>query len=367
MKKLKIFLLLSILLCFGFVLSPEVHAQGDGPKEFEVGDVLPATTQLRISWTATTSFIGKITSDSGAYYIVEDSFPISRVCGIGVWDEDDGEWIPPYTEYGGNHAYVDVDTTSWDINKRTIYSVNVSSGSFTWEDLNPVPTGPKIFEEEDELPAGYIKISWDFTDKPIPEEAEVFVVSSGDDVFDDLIIQIFFGWTSNIQIDINYKGNLEFLIADTPGFVVIPLTESVTITDLDGTDDYNVYIHGALSWEVVSQDYFNGFMATREIYGYFDIGGYWFTGEQAWNKGYDIGSEQSWEDGFEYGMEIYGYYDPITEQWLSVSGYLELYGTDKPGQSDFYNNFDKYFIPAMIIVFGGAIALTALKVFKGRE
>ena len=65
--------------------------------------------------------------------------------------------------------------------------------------------------------------------------------------------------------------------------------------------------------------------------------------------------------------EEYGYYDSRTNQWLSVEEYLDLYGTDKPGQSDFYGNFDKYFIPAMIIVFGGAIILTVLKVFKGRE
>ena len=42
----KIYLLLSILLCFGFILSSEVHAQGDGPKIFEDGDELPATSVL---------------------------------------------------------------------------------------------------------------------------------------------------------------------------------------------------------------------------------------------------------------------------------------------------------------------------------
>ena len=46
MKKLKIFLLLSILLCFGFILSSEVHAQGDGPKTLEINDVLPDPTTL---------------------------------------------------------------------------------------------------------------------------------------------------------------------------------------------------------------------------------------------------------------------------------------------------------------------------------
>ena len=46
MKKLKIFLMLSILLCFGFALRSEVHAQGGGPKTLEINDVLPDPTTL---------------------------------------------------------------------------------------------------------------------------------------------------------------------------------------------------------------------------------------------------------------------------------------------------------------------------------
>jgi hypothetical protein len=71
--------------------------------------------------------------------------------------------------------------------------------------------------------------------------------------------------------------------------------------------------------------------------------------------------------GYDDARDKFGYYDPITQRWLSVEEYLDLYGYEKMGQTDFYNNFDKYFIPAMIIVFGGAIVLTVLKVFKGRE
>ena len=76
--------------------------------------------------------------------------------------------------------------------------------------------------------------------------------------------------------------------------------------------------------------------------------------------------ESIYQEGYLEGREIYGYYDDDTDQWLSVDEYLELYG-EKMSSSNFYTNFDKYFIPAMIIVFVGAIVLTILKVFKGRE
>lgn len=106
-----------------------------GPKLFEVGDVLPATTQLKISWTLPSySFDGEITSNSGTFYIVEFDWPYGYVCGIEVYDDDDGIWIPPYTGYDGSHAYIVVDTSSWPLSKRTIS--NVDTVKFTWEDLN---------------------------------------------------------------------------------------------------------------------------------------------------------------------------------------------------------------------------------------
>jgi len=383
MKKLKIFLLLSILLCFGFVLSPEVQARSVGPKILEEGDVLPATTQLKISW-------GDI-SESSEHYRIQTGTPSSPYRTLFQHDyemnaNDEYESSVKYSSGGSWHylswldicygSYLIFDTSSWSELQRTVvlYSDSISNDvpyDFFWEDLN-APPGPKLFEEDDILPAGYIKISWDFTDKPIPDKAVTFVVSSGDDVFNDLIIQIDFNYGGYNHLKIFNGGSVEHFNVDTPGFTIITLTESVTITDLEGTDgitslDYNVYIGNALTWEVVSEDYLNGFMEAREIYGFRYMDGPWMSGEAAWNHGYDKGSEETWDEGFEYGMEIYGYYDPITEQWLSVEEYLELYGTDKMNQSDFYNNFDKYFIPAMIIVFGGAIVLTILKVFKGRE
>lgn len=255
MKKLKIFLLLSILLCFGFALSSKVHAQDDGPKIFEVGDVLPQGI-IRVSWDETTWYKmanvfgqpvdgNQIKSSNNSFNFIEKIETNYYVGGIPVLyipEPGNLEFYTPYTVYGGGHAYVDINTAGWDLAKRTISTV--------------------IWSE---------------------------------------------------------------------------------------------YLTSRLYWEDITPDeYTQGYQAAKEYYGWED-GGYWYTGEEAW----DMGNE--------HARETYGYYDPITDQWLSVSEYLNLYGTDKLGQSDFYNNFDKYFIPAMIIVFGGAIVLTILKVFKGRE
>ncbi len=354
MKKLKIFLLLSILLCFGFVLSSEVHAEGDGPKIFEVGDVLPASL---------IAIYGEVEEEESVVITFNNNYiQLDNISGYSLNTDF------PYSNKSGNFMIIDLSLVS--PSDREVVDVLDNFGFLEWEDLN-APSAKK-FEEGDILPAGNIKIWWDFTGKPIIEEYETFFVSSGDDYFNDFIIRINFNGSSNKTIEIFNGGSVEHFNADTPGFTIITLTEPVTITDLKDSagppsHDYNVYVDDALTWEVVSQDYLNGFMEARGIYGFRYMGGPWMSGEAAWNHGYDKGSEQAWDEGYEYGMEIYGYFDPITDQWLSVSGYLELYGTDKPGQSDFYGNFDKYFIPAMIIVFGGAIVLTILKVFKGRE
>jgi hypothetical protein len=461
MKKLKIFLLLSILLCFGFVLSSEVYAQGGGPKIFEEGDVLPAgnikiswdfsekdndfyatfyiggspsfhfnidvyednmyrlyipggptteelvgnaiitlesdititvtrddgdisffetigdalwwevappapsgpkifeeddelpaTTQLRISWTddITDLRFKKIRTNNGnlelIYTDASNSVYINTnmdtdVINYETWEKiyngNTSEFVAPYTNYDGSHAYIDIDISTWPISYRTVHSMDSVMDIFTWQDLNSSSDDyPKVLKEGDTLPAGYIKISWDFTDKPLAY-GDIFSITG-----DYLDIEI-------NQFDLPYNGyyievdiNGEMFFGDTPGYTIIPLTESSTIYSVSG-DDYYEYIHGTILWEVVTEEEFIYYEAYRE--GYLD--GY-FT-------------------GYQHARKKYGYYDTITRRWLSVKEYLELYGTDKLNQSDFYNNFDKYFIPAMIIVFGGAIVLTILKVFKGRE
>ena len=269
MKKLKIFLLLSILLCIGLFLNNNVSASSvggeevklysTGPKAFEVNDILPATTLLKVSWTS--SLITYINSLSGEFLQVETSawnkfnFQIYNASGEkGFQCNVNGvstsiitdhpsfpNFISPYTDFGGDHPYIIVDTSLLSEIDRTITIAD--NIPLVWEDLN---------------------------------------ASSSGDIYQD--------------------------------------------------------------------GYLDGYEEARNYYGWND-GGEWFTGDEVWGMAYD------------HARDIFGYYDPITERWLSVEEYLDLY----TGQGSFYNNFDKYFIPAMIIVFGGAIVLTILKVFKGRE
>ncbi len=354
MKKLKIFLLLSILIGFGFTLSTEVHAQGGGPKIFEIGDVLPATEKLRISWVKSIIF-----NDDEEYYIRTNNGDMLFFAGDWrAYYYNGSEYVDiysdvfyePYTDYDGNHAYADIDTSSWSESERTVSSIFYSHDYFSdllvWEDLNAssTPSAPKIFEIGDVLPAGYIKISWDFTGKfnDIFDEDVTFWIVGDGDAENNLYIEIeVWDYGEEVRFTINQE---EFHI-DTPGEIVISIPIPYTIVQIDASEGYDYYdsIGDALLWEVVTEEEFIYYEAYRE--GYLD--GYYL--------------------GYEHAREIYGYYDSRTDEWLTVTEYINRYGTDKLGQSDFYNNFDKYFIPALIIVFGGAIVLTILKVFKGRE
>ncbi len=123
-------------------------------KIFEVDDVLPATTQLRISWTqslSSFSYTGDKTIKSGTFTIVylrkETSTLYLTVCDDQL-SKFDG-WASPYTDYPSSHAYYDVDTSMWSIEKRTVTSKNSELGSiFRWEDLAPTPSGYTITYEE---------------------------------------------------------------------------------------------------------------------------------------------------------------------------------------------------------------------------
>ena len=405
MKKLKIFLLLSILLCFGFALSSEVHAQGGGPKIFEEGDVLPATTQLRISWTddiyytlsgSDDKIIGSHNNMRTIIYVEEDG-SISILGGPYNWitiiDGVEEEFVFPYTNYDGNHAYCDIDTSTWDLIDRTISIVDVGMDIFAWEDLAQAPTGYTItfnsdggtiisdIEEATELPdplpiptkEKYTFAGWYYDDD---FDTKAF---AGDPLSDDVIL--YAKW---------YPGKL-FEVGD-----VLPATTELVIRIQFGQGDYHVEsvdrsgVYISIDWIGGAGDYsdvyiefgglvrYDGELASSslsETYYTIDISNWSLDQRTIKSVSSENGAFATWEDvtpdgytqGYLAAREEFGYYDPTTDQWLSVSEYLELYGTDKPGASDFYNNFDKYFIPAMIIVFGGAIVLTILKVFKGRE
>ncbi len=452
MKKFKIFLLLSILLCFGFVLSSEVHAQSNGPKVFEVDDIIPANTIVRMSWTD--SITKSNFSSDGSHYIIgtynsENYFTIHisrytngiQMFTISIKNGDSfkiidsitsgyNNFISPYTQYGGDHAYCDIligvpitisrvdanmDIFTWEVLGDPIlqgYNVTFEeNGGTTQTDLTgqtalpdplPIPTKEnhsflgwyydssftnrafpgdpltddivlyakwgtgKVFEVADVLPQGIIRVSWDET--TWYKMAELFGQPDGGSQIKSSNNS--FNFVEKIGTNY-YVGGIPVLYIPEPGYLEFypPYTvyggghAYVDINtagwDLAKRTISTVYwsdlITSRLYWEDITPDgYTQGYQAAKEYYGWED-GGYWYTGEEAW----DMGNE--------YARGIYGYFDPITDQWLSVSEYLSLYGTDKPGQSDFYGNFDKYFIPALIIVFGGAIVLTILKVFKGRE
>ncbi len=445
MKKLKIFLLLSILLCFGFTLNIEVHAQGYGSNAFKTGVVLPATSQLRIIVDIPSS-VGSMsasrTGTTGGYlrFVVynngtggennEGYYCDVRLDGswISLTDYNlseliNNEWIPS-EDVGYSIISIILDTSTWTETQRTITSDNHDTHPIYWEDLN-APSGYSITFEEN----GGTTVT-DLTNQtalpnplPIPTKEN----------------HTFLGWYYNsaftqianpgdiIESNVTLYAKWEQVTSNAKVFevgVVLPRTTQLriswpTITSSDFTQTDNKWIrtydHEFFIYIQYESFYSQEFITFRINYNliyntgewvspytdkngnhaYIDLDTSLWTIEQrtivqvdtdtvlnalTWEDlnplssdyadGYADGfadAEVTYELGYERARDEYAYYDPNTDQWLSVEEYLDLYGTDKPGQSDFYNNFDKYFIPAMIIVFGGAIVLTILKVFKGRE
>lgn len=347
MKKFKIFLLLSILLCFGFILSSEVYAGETNVTNLtgtkwllnETFDYMPNGNYIWDSYGG---------SDE---YDINFSSNLTNYTKLGFYD---GDWLESsysiwYYRYVDGRNYYDIGWQNEVWLDESYRTIEITGGTdvedetlIAWLEANATqiiePSEPKIFEVGDVLPAGNIKISWDFTGKPLSDGESFYIEFIEITQFD----RPYDGYYIEIRIPSTLNPSASFFIGDTPGGTIITLTEDIPINDIGGSNYYE-YIDGAIFWEVVSEEYANG-----------------YTDGSA-------SADVNFFTGYVRGIEAYGYYDPITDRWLSVSEYLDLYGTDKMGQSDFYNNFDKYFIPAMIIVFGGAIVITVLKVFKGRE
>lgn len=124
-------------------------------KIFEVNDVLPATTRLRISWVDSLDNIPTnkaIKSNLGSFSLVGRGYgsdlyikdTTGAGLGIKIYNTTSG-FIYPYTDYEGDHAYCDIDTSTWDIFFRTIFSIDTEiDGYFTWQDLNTLPSGYTI-------------------------------------------------------------------------------------------------------------------------------------------------------------------------------------------------------------------------------
>ena len=424
MKKLKIFLLLSILLCFGFVLSSEVHAQGS-PKLFEVNDVLPqGLVKITGMFYSSGEFYIELNDvrfmskgeDSTNFefdsyfdsFLVEDNTNYSTGTINAIYNfsslSESERTVNWGFFYGNNKVYWEEYIAGYSVTFEENGGTSVTdlSGQTVLPNPLPIPSkenhtflgwyydssltirafpgdtltddivlyakwgSGKVFEVGDVLPQGIIRVSWDETTwykmhRVFGDSDDGNQIKSSNNTF-NFIEQIgtnyYVGGIPVLYIP--EPGNLEFY----PPYTVYGGGHAYVDINTAGWDlakrtifsvIWSEYLTSRLYWEDITPDgYTQGYLAAKEYYGWEDDG-YWYTGEEAW----DMGNE--------YARGVYGYYDPITKEWLSVSEYLELYGTDKMSQTDFYNNFDKYFIPAMIIVFGAAIVLTLLKVFKGRE
>ena len=389
MKKLKIFLLLSILLGLGFALSSEVHAQGDGPKAFEINDVLPAGN-IKISW----DFTGKPIPEDPEDFVISSSGDLF----IEIFYGNSNIQIDiNYEEfYADTPGYTIISLTEpvaiTDVGGTSDYNVYIGD-SLMWEVMPPEYSGGydnlydgEVLEVEEGtiLPAAKIGINLVYNNtggpktgtvvytfsEPYYEFGQIIFIAQEDNLGTratsaEIVVQTNpapRGWTI-YTID-DSLANQSF--GSTRGYLSVGILldfryaseEERTITDIanvEGDLELDIIFTRILTDEEIAyqEGYSNGYITAREIFGWKD-GDDWYNGVDAWNL------------GEKYARELYGYYDPTTGEWLSVSDYVARYGTGS-GPGDFYNNFDKYFIPAMIIVFGGAIVLTILKVFKGRE
>ena len=212
MKKLKIFLLLSILLCFGFMLSFEVHAQGDGPKHFEVNDILPATTQLKISWENHT-FIG-----DGYHFIRLNNSAFIRVLNNNITILLPGQ---DPLNFDDEDMFCIIDISSYSETERTITSVDSYFSDFTYEDIEP-----KAFEVNDILPATtQLRISWNDDISHIYIDGGIYSKNGSFTLIETSIsgniyinnTMIFVGGITNDFIPpyTNYDGNHPYIDIDT--------------------------------------------------------------------------------------------------------------------------------------------------------
>ncbi len=111
-------------------------------KIFEVNDVLPATTQLRVHFNGGVNAIlegmfGLKSDNNNFEFITEYNDEIfgfhDGEIYLDIWNNDEEIWVSPFN--GTTHNYMDIDTSTWSESKRTIS--NVGDSPFTWEDVAP--------------------------------------------------------------------------------------------------------------------------------------------------------------------------------------------------------------------------------------
>ena len=127
-------------------------------KIFEAGDVLPATTQLRITWDSVLSWFSDLWGSNDFLKVGTDTYFNAEgystegwlYCGLigdNIWHWASG-WTSPYTGADGDHNYIDIDTSSLTPTERTVTQVDWYFENYTWEDLAPAPSGYTITFEE---------------------------------------------------------------------------------------------------------------------------------------------------------------------------------------------------------------------------
>lgn len=122
---------------------------------FEVGVVLPATTQLKITVMGDISYSSAIIKVATDENILIGGYNPGgwNIASIGwypgelyyVFDDSEMGWDYGFNEDGG---YVVIDTSLLNESKRTVTFVDLDELNVTWEDLAPAPSGYSITFEE---------------------------------------------------------------------------------------------------------------------------------------------------------------------------------------------------------------------------
>jgi uncharacterized repeat protein (TIGR02543 family) len=323
----------------------EVHASG--PKIFEVGEVLPATTQLRISWVNFERFGGDI-----IHYIrtnfdfieIKDNDPY-----FGYFNIRSPYF--PFTEFytnsydwfiEGDCSHI-INTSLWTEQERTVTLVDLELSMFTWEDLAPSYTitfetnGGTTFpdiEVATELPnplpiptkSGYTFRGW-YYDSDFTNEA-----LAGDPLTGD--VTLYAKWQKNYRIFYNSNGGNTI-----PSITTDIIPDNLPIPKRNDDIFIGWYYDESLSDPVETNDILSSDITLYASWiDYDSIIEYFYD---IYKNGYDDGYDDTYNDSFNQGYDLgfaYGYpygYD---------DGYRDGLMEDHP--IEFQEFFDKGFFDA---------------------